>query len=295
MNWQGILREIDLADHTSLRVGGPARHFSQPGGLPELERTIRIAEEQGLPVVVLGGGSNVVFSDSGYSGLVIHTIQLRGERFEGTRITAAAGERLSALAWRACRAGLSGLEWACGIPGTIGGAVVMNAGTRDGEIADSLQRVVVLGSGDRRELTLAELDLGYRTSAILTGALRGVVVEAEFELMAADPQRCIEMARQQLAARLERLPIGASAGSIFRNPITGPTAGVLLDRAGCKGMSVGDVRVSNQHANIIVNDGRENASDVLRLIELMKTRVRGAFGIDLEEEVVILGGEPRGT
>ncbi|MFC2099906.1 UDP-N-acetylmuramate dehydrogenase [Candidatus Bipolaricaulota bacterium] len=287
MNWQGILREIDLADHTSLRVGGPARHFSQPGGLPELERAIRLAEQSDFPVVILGGGTNVIFPDAGFPGLVIHTTQLRGARFKGTRITAAAGERLSALAWRACRAGLSGLEWACGIPGTLGGAVVMNAGTRDGEIADSLQRAGVLSRGDRRELTLAELDLGYRTSAVLTGAVRGVVVEAELELTAGDPQRCIEMARQQLAERVERLPIGASAGCIFRNPDHGPSAGELLDRAGCKGMSVGAARVSEQHANIIVNDGRGNASDVLRLIELMKTRVRSAFGIDLEEEVVV--------
>ncbi|MBU0595352.1 UDP-N-acetylmuramate dehydrogenase [Candidatus Bipolaricaulota bacterium] len=282
-----LMGRIPLADHTSIRAGGPARYYCRPADLGALGCAIRWAEERGLPVVALGGGSNVIFHDSGYPGLVLHTTGLRGVAVEREHVTAASGERLSSVAWSACRSGLSGLEWACGIPGTVGGAVVMNAGTREGGIADVLRHVSVLDSRDRKEFTAADLDLGYRTSALLTGRETGIIVEAEFALRSADADACLNRARELLEGRLARLPVGASAGCIFRNPEIGPRAGELLDRAGCKGMRHGDARVSEIHANFIVNDGRNNAADVFGLIERMKAAVRDAYGIELQEEVVV--------
>jgi len=282
-----IRDSVLLADLTSLRVGGPARYYSAPEDLVRLQQAVRWAKEMSLPVTVLGGGTNLVFHDGGFQGLVISTTKLRGLAVESIRVVAAAGERLSPIAWRACRAGLSGLEWACGIPGTVGGAIVMNAGTREGEIAAVLKRVACLSDGAVREMAAAQLELGYRTSAILSGQQTGVIIEAVLELHPCDPDAALERARSLLTARVERLPLGASAGSIFRNPSAGPPAGSLLEQAGCKGMRLGDARVSRVHANVIVNDGRDNARDVLGLMERMKASVREAFGIELEEEVIV--------
>ena len=242
----------------------------------------------GIPVVTLGAGTNVVFGDEGYPGLVLSTRELQGMRIDGRRLMAAAGEPLSRVAWSACEAGLSGIEWACGIPGSIGGAVVMNAGARGGDMADVLTSVEILT--DERaieEIPAESLRLGYRTSALLTGDLPGVVIGATFTLRRDDPAHCLERARVTIEERLRRLPVGASAGSIFRNPKAGPTAGELLDRAGCKGLKIGRARVSEKHANIIVNEGTNNASDVLGLIWQMKRRVKDTFGVELCEEVII--------
>jgi len=287
-----IIHGEPLWVHTSMRVGGSARSFARPGNPAQLQHLLRWAEENGRETVVLGGGTNTLFRDAGFSGLVIHTSALRGWEIAEDSIRAGAGENLAQTAWRASRAGLTGLEWACGIPGTIGGAVAMNAGTREGETADVLRRVEICTRRTQSTVAAAALDLGYRTSALQSGELPAVVVEAEFRLQPAAPDACLERARSLLAARLDKLPRGASVGSVFRNPAEGPAAGELLDRAGCKGMHVGSARVSTLHANVIINDGKENAADVLALIERMKDKVRATFGVELHEEVVIV---PVGT
>ena len=284
-----VREAVLLAPHTSLRVGGPARYYARPENRTEFGRAIGWANERDLAVVMLGGGTNVLFPDAGWPGLVLHTASLRGLAVDGQRIVAAAGEPLSHVAWHACRAGLAGLEWAWGIPGTVGGAVAMNAGTRDGEIARSLARVDVADSGHEAAIDATALGLAYRTSALLRGELPGVILEAEFQLTRDDPGACIGRAESFLAERMERLPVGASVGCVFRNPASGPTAGQLLDRAGCKGMRVGEVYVSDRHANVILNDGTRNAADVLRLIERMKAAVRDAYETELGEEVIIYG------
>jgi len=283
-----VQEDVDLFPRTSIRVGGPARFFAEPESIEGASDVITWAEQIEIPVVTLGAGTNVVFGDEGYPGLVLSTRELRGMRIDGIRLTAASGEPLSCVAWSACEAGLSGVEWACGIPGSIGGAVVMNAGARGSDMADVLTSVEVLSDeGVIEEIPAESLRLGYRTSALLTGALRGAVVEATLELRRDDPARCLERARMTIEERLRRLPVGASAGSIFRNPKAGPTAGELLDRAGCKGLKIGRARVSEKHANIIVNEGTNNASDVLALIRQMKQRVKDTFGVELVAEVVI--------
>jgi len=273
-------RDVPLWAHTSLRIGGPARFYARPTNVDELRVTLRWARDRGLSYVVLGRGSNVIFPDSGFSGLVVHTSGLRGRRVEGASLRAAAGERLADVAWRTTKLGLSGIEWACGIPGTIGGAVAMNAGADGGDIAAVLVSADVLT--DEGVVTIPA-----DSSALLSGGLPGIVVEATFELRRDDPRACLDRARSSIERRLRRLPVGASAGCIFRNPDTGPPAGELLERAGCKGLRVGRAVVSARHANVIVNEGVENARDVLELIDRMKERVLDAFGVELREEVVV--------
>jgi len=283
-----ISRDVPLGPHTSLRVGGPARFYVCPTNGTQLDTAITWAAANRSPYCVLGGGTNILFTDSGFDGLILHTARLRGLYIDGVTLRAAAGEALSAVVWAACRAGLTGLEWACGIPGTVGGAVVMNAGTDNGETADALQRVTVHGPGGEARVPTMALALGYRTSAVLTGDLPGVITDVEFTLHRDDPNACAARARRAMAERIDRLPAGASVGCIFRNPPEGPTAGQLLDRSGCKRLRVGRAHVSDEHANVIVNESADNADEVLELIERMKFRVREAYGIDLHEEVVII-------
>jgi UDP-N-acetylmuramate dehydrogenase len=282
-----IREGVVLDGYTSLRVGGQAHFFAEPTTVDGVADAIAWASEVQLSVVVLGAGTNTVFGDGGHSGLVLSARGLRGVRFEETQVVAAAGEPLARLAWSVCERGLSGLEWACGIPGSVGGAVVMNAGAGGSDVAAVLVSADVLSSGKRLTVPADSLGLGYRTSSLLTGDLRGVVVEAAFILNRDDPQTCLDRARSSIVERLNRLPVGASAGCVFRNPDTGPTAGELLDRAGCKELKVGHARVSEKHANVIVNEGVGNAKDVLELIDRMKSRVLDAFGVELREEVVI--------
>ena len=278
--------EVPLWEHTSIRAGGPASLYAQPASVDHLQAVVQWAQRAGRPFVVLGGGSNVVFPDTGFDGLVIRMTSLCGRRVEGTRVRVAAGERLAEVAWWATKLGLAGLEWACGIPGSIGGAVVMNAGTRNGDIAGVLSSVDVLTEEHVNAVSVESLRLGYRTSALLERDFRGIVVEAALDLRRDHPMVCLERARSSIEERLRRLPVGASAGCIFRNPASGPSAGELLDRAGCRGLRVRQAKVSNRHANVILNEGINNASDVIALIEQMKHRVLDAFGVELREEVV---------
>jgi len=278
---------VPLCRHTSLRVGGRARYFAKPGTVEDVADVTSRARERDLATVILGAGTNTVFGCAEYPGLVLSTRGLRGVGVEGTKITAAAGEPLAELAWSACERGLSGLEWACGIPGTVGGAVAMNAGAHGNDMAAVLASAGVLTDGGLIAVPAKLLGLGYRTSALRTGDLCGVVVEVALALRREDPQMCLDRARSLIAERLNRFPIGASAGCIFRNLGSGPTAGELLDLAGCKGLRVGQAIVSDWHANVIINEGTGNADDVLELIEQMKKRVLDAFGVELHEEVVV--------
>lgn len=273
----------------SMRIGGPARWLAQPRDEGELQEILSWIESQQLPHGVLGAGTNVLFWNEGFPGVVVSTRKLKGIRIDETSVTASCGENLASLAQRMNRAGLSGMEWACGIPGTIGGAVVMNAGAQDGDIATVLESVRILTPQQgARKLLPEELDLGYRTSALLTGKFIRVVLEATFRLRPDDPEHCLRRERDVLKMRQRTQPTGASSGCIFKNPDEGPTAGELLDRASCKGMRVGFARVSDVHANFILNEGENNSDDVLELIEQMRTRVKDSSGVMLSLEVEIL-------
>ena len=215
--------------------------------------------------------------------------RLRGLSAGGGCLTARAGEPLSSVVDAACRFGYAGMAWAAGIPGTVGGAAAMNAGTHDGDMASVVSRICVADAEGLRWIEGKDLAYGYRTSAVKEGAVRGAIVAVELGLPSPAADGCVERIAEIRQARSLRLPSGATFGSVFRNPPNGPTAGELLDRAGCKGLGVGSVRVSNKHANILVNDGRDNASEVLELIRRMKDRVCSRFGVELREEVVVIG------
>jgi UDP-N-acetylmuramate dehydrogenase len=272
---------------TSMRIGGPARWIVRPHSESGVADALVWAQAASVPSLLLGGGTNVLISDRGWEGLVIRTCDVRGMQVEGPIVTVACGEPLSALAARMNRAGLSGLEWACGIPGTVGGAVVMNAGTRDGDVASVLTSVRMLTGDGPRDVPAEDLALDYRTSAWRTGAMAGAILQATFTLRADSPASCLERERVILETRRRTQPAGASAGCIFKNPAGQPPAGALLDRAGCKGLRVGHAVVSEQHANFIVNEGTNNAADVLQLIERMRARVLDVHGIRLDLEVDI--------
>jgi len=282
-----LKKDVPLHSLTSLRVGGKARFFAEPAEVAAVAELLRWTTAKAVDWTCLGSGTNVLLLDSGHRGLVIRTTALRGISIDGNRVTAAGGEPLARVARLASEAGLSGLEWACGIPGTVGGAIVMNAGTRDGEIADVLEDATYIDAEGPIRRAAVELGLDYRCSAFLDGELRGVIVGAAFELTSSLPEQTLSTVRRLLAERSRRFPEGATAGCTFRNPPAGPTAGELLDRAGCKGLRVGDACVSPVHANFIVNDGAENASDILQLIEAMKGRVKDVFGVELVEEIVV--------
>ena len=272
---------------TTMRVGGPARWLAQPKTLDDVTAVLTWIDDHQLPYVLLGGGANILFSDDGFAGVVIWVSKLKGMRIDGTMAIAACGENLSGFAHHLCQVGLAGMEWACGIPGTLGGAVIMNAGTSRGDVASVLSSVRVLTAEGVCSLPASELALGYRTSSLRTGTLQGILLEATFKLQPDDPQQCLERERKMLSVRAQTQPNGASSGCIFKNPTTGAPAGALLDQAGCKGMRVGSAVVSEQHANFILNESKNNADDVFTLIEHMRQRVLDHHGIALDMEVIV--------
>jgi len=272
---------------TTMRIGGPARWLVQPDSEQACVAVLDWIKTHDLAHITLGGGANVLFPDDGFDGVVVSTRKLKGIQWHGHSVTAGCGESLFGLASQANRAGWTGLEWACGIPGTLGGAVVMNAGTSRGDVASVLSSVRVLTVEGARTLPASELALGYRTSALRAGTLQGILLEATFKLQSDDPRQCLERERKILSVRAQTQPTGASSGCIFKNPTTGAPAGALLDQAGCKGMRVGSAVVSEQHANFILNESKNNAADVFILIEHMRQRVLDYHGIALDTEVIV--------
>ncbi|MFO8034789.1 MAG: UDP-N-acetylmuramate dehydrogenase [Candidatus Bipolaricaulota bacterium] len=265
-----------LARHTTFRIGGAATVMYWPTDSGALVEAARWAEESGVPWRVLGGGSNVLFLDRGFPGLVLSTRKLTRVELDRTELRAQAGVPLAALV----RCGVGSLA---GIPGTVGGAVVMNAGTRHGCLGQYLRWVRALdGRGRLRKLGPAECELGNRDSALRR--LGWPVLSAGFRHGegSVDPRRVLE---ERGVSQPGGLP---SAGCVFRNPPDGPPAGWLIERAGLKGVRVGDAVVSEVHANFICNAGQARASDVLALIERVRCRVQQAFGIWLSLELDVI-------
>jgi len=288
---QAIVKHDEpLWRHTSMRVGGPACVFAEPRTIEELAAFMKWASAQAVPTYVLGAGTNVIFGDRGFHGAVIAMSSgpMQLEERAGL-ISVSAATPLSRVAWEMARRGLSGLEFACGIPGSVGGGVVMNAGTKHGEVGDTLVHVLAQGPEHPEPdiVSTAQLELGYRTSS-LRGRRGRIAIRAAFRLESTDPDKCLARARHWVKERSERLPTGASSGCIFRNPSPEMPAGRLIDEAGCKGLRVGSARVTDCHANFILNEGTNNASEVLSLIDRVKREVNARFGIELTEEVEIV-------
>lgn len=284
-----LLFNEPMSAHTSFAIGGPADIFALPNDMDSLLCLLRWARSESIPVTVVGSGTNLLVSDKGIRGLVIGFGRgFGGVRIRSNQVVAGAGARLSRVLRRALSHGLTGLEGLFGVPGSVGGAVCMNAGTPSGCVADVLESVTVADlEGRLAVLPACELGFGYRRSDI---AHRGLIVtEAVFALKPESTERMNEIIRALMVKRKESQPYGVkTAGSMFKNP-NGGYAGELLEAVGAKGMQEGDARVSSKHANFIVNTGSAKAADVWRLMTTLRDRVREKFGIDLEPEVTLVG------
>ncbi|MFQ5845982.1 MAG: UDP-N-acetylmuramate dehydrogenase [Planctomycetota bacterium] len=275
-----------MAEFTTIGVGGPIGHLLRPGSVEALGRLLAELRRAGHRPRLLGGGANLIAGPGPFTDPVVLTRDIRhGPLYEGNRVRAGCGVILKRLVRKCVERGLGGLEFAEGIPGTVGGTIVMNAGSYGGQMSDVVREVAYFDEGGvLRRRPVRPGDFAYRRSPFSHGE---VVVEAVFELEPGDPR--------QLRARLERIgrqrlgsqpPGERSAGCIFKNP-AGDTAGRLIDALGLKGLRVGGAAVSESHGNFIVNRGGATARDVMGLIELVKRRVRQQTGIALEEEVIL--------
>ena len=275
-----------LAPYTWLRVGGPAQFFVEPLSIEELVELVKTCHAQDLKVRVLGDGSNVLVRDEGVSGVVV---RLPRELFsavtvDGTTVRAQAGALLSHVITQAVRAGLAGLELLTGIPGTVGGALHGNAGGKAGDIGQFVQEATVLtATGELFVRKEDELAFAYRTSSLD----ELVILDATFELAHDDPDEIARRMRKVWITKKASQPLShQSAGCIFKNP-RGQSSGQLIDRAGLKGTRVGGAEISDRHANFVVTHEGAKADDVIRLIELARSRVLERFGVELELEVQI--------
>jgi UDP-N-acetylmuramate dehydrogenase len=283
-----IEHDVPLGPLTTYRVGGAAAHFARIEGDDDLAELAAVVRAGSMPVLVVGKGSNLLVADAGFSGLAV----VLGDAFaevtiEGTTVRAGGATPLPVLARRTAAAGLRGLEWAVGVPGSVGGGVRMNAGGHGSDIAASLVRVRVfdLATGDDGVVPAKDLALGYRTSAIEPSQ---VVLSADFATTPGDAEEATAEIAEIVRWRREHQPGGQNAGSVFTNP-EGDSAGRLVDAAGCKGLRVGSAEVSTKHANFIQADPDGSADDVLALIDEVRRRVREAFGVDLHPEVRLVG------
>lgn len=284
-----IFTEEPMKNHTTFRIGGPADLFAAPVTEKAAAEIVRICREQEFPFYVIGNGSNLLVSDAGYRGLALQLYRnLSKISVDGEIVTAQAGAMLSVIAKRALEAGLTGFEFASGIPGTIGGAAVMNAGAYGGEMKDVLTEVTVLTrENEIRVIPVESLELGYRHSAVQENDW--IVLGAKLKLRVGDPAKIRERMEELKAQRVEKQPLEfPSAGSTFKRP-EGYFAGRLIMDAGLRGFSVGGAQVSEKHCGFVVNRGNATAQDVRRLMDEVSRRVKAQFGVTLEPEVRMLG------
>ena len=283
----GIKESEPMSLHTSWKVGGPADYYSLPADESELQEIIRCSKSAGLPLFVFGSGTNLLVRDGGIRGLAVQLgAPFSYIRREGSVLRAGAGTPLTLLAKKAAKEGLRGLGFAAGIPGSLGGALVMNAGAFGSYIGSLLRRVrLVQLDGEAVTLSREEVDFGYRQSSL---AGKGIIVEAYLELEQGDPEELLNEVERYLAERRRRHPSLPSAGSVFRNPPERP-AGSLIEEAGGKSLSVGPARVSEKHANFIVNPGGASAGDIEELIGRVQELVLEKFAVELKPEVRIIG------
>ena len=289
---QAVRLQEPMSAHTTFRIGGPADYFVEAGSESVLKELLLLCRETETPFFILGNGSNLLVSDEGYRGVMISLrgfdeISFReGESTEAgkTIMTAGSGVLLSKAAMQAAERGLTGFEFAGGIPGTLGGAVTMNAGAYGGEIRDViLSARVMTKTGDIRELSAEELDLSYRHSIIQEKDL--IVLSADFAFAHGDEEQIKEQMRQLNTQRREKQPLEyGSAGSTFKRP-EGYFAGKLIQDAGLKGYRSGDVMVSEKHSGFVVNVGKGTCGDAMRVIEHVQRTVYEQFGVELELEV----------
>jgi len=284
-----VLFQEPLAKHTTWRIGGPADALVIVRSISELQGAVLAAKSIGMPIAVLGRGSNVLVQDGGVRGLVLKM----GDAFahitvDGRQVTALAGRSFVSAANIAIRHNLAGLEFATGIPGSVGGAVMMNAGAHGGEVKDVLEWAQVLdGDGSIQYLSREELKFSYRYSILKDQPM--IVMQATFQLQPGDGTRLAEQVKLWSLKRAQSQPLSLpNCGSVFRNP-EGTFAGHLIESSGLKGLRRGDAQISDKHANFIVNLGHATAGDVLWLIHHVKETIRQAYHVELETEVRVIG------
>jgi len=295
-----LLQGVVMAPFTSFRIGGPADFFFEAASAEDLVKAVRAARSAGVRYDVIGDGTNLLFADEGYRGLIIRNRAASpAEEAAPGRITAPAGLALGKVVQFSLDKGLTGMEFLAGIPGTVGGAVRGNAGAFGRSVGDVLASALLLGrDGVERRAVRPEMGFSYRHSSLKeTG---DIVLGADFSLAAGDPTKSRDDVREFLAQRRTKHPPWgtACAGSYFKNPClpdgSRQAAGYLLDQAGARGQRVGDAAVYEGHCNFIINLGRASARDVLELAARLKDRVREKFGVTLEEEVIHLGATGAG-
>ena len=300
----GLKEDIPLAKFTSFNIGGRAKYFFEGNNKREIIKAVSLAKQEDLPFFILGGGSNLLVDDKGYQGLVIK-IQNSGLKIQkensNFKVAAGAGTSLSLLVSNAAENGLSGLEWTVGIPGTLGGAIYGNAGAFGKSMKDVVKEVEVFDAKDLQVkiYSLEDCRFDYRES-IFKKDKNLIILSAVLELKKGEKKEIENKMKRYLSERKKKQPMGfACAGSVFKNPSFAQTsrrfmtdrelsAGELIERCGLKGRSIGGAKISEKHANFIINLGKAKFSDVRRLIDLIKKRVRSKFGIELEEELQYL-------
>ena len=294
-----LSREASLARYTAARVGGPADVLLEVRSANELAQAIRLLWEADLPYVILGGGSNVLLSDAGVRGVVVLN-RARKVRFNSTArppgVWAESGANLGLVARQAAMRGLSGLEWAAGIPGTVGGALYGNAGAHGSDMSGNQPVAEILhcmdmrqaGEAVREEWSMEKLELTYRSSVLKRLPGKAVILAALLRLEPGDPAAIQAKMDELVGYRRKTQPPGASMGSMFKNP-PGDYAGRLIEAAGLKGLVVGDAQISSLHANFFLNLGRATATDIAALLRQARQAVLDRFGIELELEIEMLG------
>ncbi len=278
-----------MSRHTTFRAGGPADYYVEPETREELAAVLDLCRQRSMPSYILGNGSNLLVGDKGYRGVMVAMGKSWAEaEAEGCRIRAGAGFLLSAASRLAFKESLAGMEFAFGIPGTVGGAVVMNAGAYGSELCDVLGQVTVLTpEGQIQRLSSKELEMGYRTSCVCSRGL--VVLEAEFVLTHGEQEDILQRMEELTEKRKARQPLEyPSAGSTFKRP-SGHFAGKLIEEAGLRGFSVGDAQVSEKHCGFVINRGTAAASEILTVCREVQKRVLEYSGVELELEVKLVG------
>ena len=284
---ENVKQQEPMKNYTTFRTGGPADFLVLPETKEQLKQVLAIVKEENVPLTVIGNGSNLLVSDKGIRGVVVCTCKMKEISANGTEITASCGVTMAALAACAKQASLTGLEFASGIPGTVGGGIVMNAGAYDGCLSDCATETLCIDlNGNEKRFCGDEQKFSYRKSAFSGGDW--IVVESKFQLKPGNAQEIEDKMKDLNARRKEKQPLEKpSAGSTFKRP-EGYFAGVLIEQSGLKGFSVGGAQISEKHAGFVINKGGATTKDVTDLMEAVSKKVKENFGVELEPEIRVL-------
>lgn len=281
-----LFLDYQMKKHTALKVGGRAKYYVEADSLYTLNRLVQIAKHTKTPYKILGNGSNVLISDKGYNGVIISVKKLNDVFFKREKVRAMAGASLEKLLKFTLDHKLTGVEWATGIPATIGGAVVMNAGAFGHTLSESIETVETLDKGRVKIYDKADCKFGYRKSRFL--GKKEIIISATFNFKEWERDSIILAVKSYSEIRKSLQPNGRSCGSVFKNPKP-YSAGILIDKAGLKGYKIGGAKVSEKHGNFIITENECTATDVYNLINFVKEKIKYDFDVELKEEVQYIG------